>query len=63
MEFDGSDEFKAVARQIYWMMNTTANEWQVGGYYRQSEKLTFMTIPKAGWLVEYDAYDTVYAAF
>jgi len=37
---DGSDEFKAASRQIYWQKNASADDaWYVAGYYRQSKKL------------------------
>lgn len=55
--------FKISDRQIYYMNNLEENKWEAGGYYRQVPQLTYLTVPGAGWAVDYDNWDTSYAVF
>lgn len=47
---DEREDFDTQARSIYKYMDNE-NEWQYGGYFRQSTNFTLITVPKAGHMV------------
>lgn len=59
LDFEGSDRFWSQARQTYWVHDSVSDsaedgveaELVVGGYWRTSEFLEFLTVAKAGHLV------------
>lgn len=54
MEFNGSDAFWNQSRQIYW--NDSPQNMTVGGYFRESEFFSLLTVPKAGHFVPNNNY-------
>ena len=61
LEFDDSSEFWSKAREVYWVDDdsvTTDDGQIVGGYYRNTTYLTFLTVPKSGHNVPYNYYLT-----
>lgn len=49
---DEREDFDSQARSVYkWLDPLQDDAWQYGGYFRQSENFTLITVPKAGHMV------------
>lgn len=65
LTFDGSADFWAQSRSIYWVQNATNTEPDLlnGGYWRTSDSFEYLTVPKAGHFVPNNYYSPSYAFF
>jgi vitellogenic carboxypeptidase-like protein len=63
MPFDGSPEFWAQSRQIYWVDQPGQTEQIVGGYWRESPYFSYISIPKAGHFVPANNYQPSFSFF
>ena len=52
---DEREDFDAQARSIYkWDDPLNDDEWEYGGYFRQTENFTLIVVPQAGHMVPVD---------
>lgn len=56
MKFEGSEDFWAQSRQVYYVPQPGSSDLIVGGYWRQSDYFSLLTVPKSGHFVPANYY-------
>lgn len=56
MSFEGSEDFWDQSRQTFWVEKANSDDLIVGGYWRESEFFSYLTVPKAGHFVPANYY-------
>lgn len=61
--FENRDEFWEQSRQVYWVEDPYSDHLIVGGYWREREYFSYLTVPKAGHFVPNNYYQPSFSFF
>ena len=60
LNFEGSEDFWAQSRQVYYVPQPNNSDLIIGGYWRESEYFSYLTVPKSGHFVPANYYQPTY---
>jgi hypothetical protein len=60
LNFEGSEDFWAQSRQVYYVPQPKSSDLIIGGYWRESEYFSYLTVPKSGHFVQANYYQPTY---
>ena len=60
LQFEGSEDFWAQSRQVYYVPQPNSSDLIIGGYWRESKYFSYLTVPKSGHFVPANYYQPTY---